>query len=366
MGRNVIFAVIACLALAACKIQIDVPTSGAVTTQSGANECASGTRCIVQVNDIFFNETFVAEPATGFEFIGWKRKDRSLCYGSSDPCSLETSGFPGNEDLMAILEDPEETFYLAPAFQSTGFTSLMIGHSFFRPFADGMPDHAERAGIANHEQTVVFSGGATGAPEALWENSSKGATIRARLDEGDVELFIMTYHPDYPGLRGYRLWIDYALQRNPNVRIAVALPWNTYPSSITTETDESSWVMGLEDGFHRGLTQLRREFPETEIFGIPYGQSAWELRKLFDAGELSDVEVLQSATRPAIYRDNLGHAREILVETGRLVWLRAIYGVDLARYDYEPPYVTDLKSLAQRIMDDYEANYDSRFDAPYL
>lgn len=366
MRVRTLWAVAALLALAGCKVQIDVPSSGTVATVSEAIDCAAGASCTVEVNDIYFDETFIAEPASGFEFVGWKRKDRSLCGNNSDPCRLQTSGFEGNDDLTAILEDPDEIFYLAPEFRSTGFTSLFIGHSFFRPFADGMPDHAARAGIAHHEQTVVFSGGATGAPEALWENPSKGDTIRARLDEGDIELFVMTYHPEYPTLRGYRLWIDYALQSNPNARFVVALPWNPYPSSITTQTDETTWVAHLESQLHAGIRQLRREHPDNEIFVIPYGQSAWELRKLFDADQLPEVEVLQSSTRPAIYRDNLGHPREILVELGRLVWLRAIYGIDLETYDYTPPYTTDLKALADRIMDDYESNYDSKYDAPYL
>ena len=99
-----------------------------------------------------------------------------------------------------------------------GFNSLVIGHSFFKPFADGMTDYITAAGIAGHTQTVVFSGGATGAPLALWENATKGPQIRAILDGGDVELFGMTYHPDYPTSEGYENWIDYALAKNPTTR----------------------------------------------------------------------------------------------------------------------------------------------------
>ena len=354
-----------CTLLSACKIQIEVPSSGAISTESGAISCPASSRCVVDVSDIYFNEVFHADAASGFEFLGWHPRHRSLCSGSAAPCPLSTQSFADNDGLMALLEDPDEVFYLDPVFQSTGFNALMIGHSFFRPFAVGMSAHAERAGIDAHEQTVVFSGGATGAPEALWENASKGDMIRAALDEGDVDLFAMTYHPDYPTLRGYQLWIDYALQNNPGVRIAIALPWTPYPASITTAVDESTWVSGLEGQFHAGIRQLRREYPDTEIFSIPYGQSAWELRKLFDAGQLPDVEVLQSRDRPAIYRDDLGHAREILVELGQLVWLRSIYGVDLDTYDYEPPYQADLKALAQRITDDYTTQYEAVYDAPY-
>ena len=52
---------------------------------------------------------------------------------------------------------------------------------------------------------------ASGTPEALWNNASKKLTITNVLDTGNVELFGMTYHPDYPGTAGYVNWITYAL-----------------------------------------------------------------------------------------------------------------------------------------------------------
>ena len=57
-------------------------------------------------------------------------------------------------------------------------------------------------------------------------------------------------------------------------------------------------------------------------------------------------------TDPAQIERIASHVRAILVELGRLVWLRAIYGVDLATYAYDPGYTTDLKALADAILDD--------------
>ena len=105
----------------------------------------------------------------------------------------------------------------------TGYNSLFIGHSFFVPFANGMPFYTAQAGIVGHTQTVVFSGGASGAPQALWEDASHAAEIKAVLDGGDVELFAMTYAGEYPTMEGYINWINYALDKNPNTRIAVAM-----------------------------------------------------------------------------------------------------------------------------------------------
>ncbi|NND67317.1 MAG: hypothetical protein HKN19_07010, partial [Halioglobus sp.] len=105
--------------------------------------------------------------------------------------------------ISALLLVALSAHKVAADVPDPGFTSLFIGHSFFRPFAQGMPDYSAAAGITGHTQTIVFSGGASGAPEALWNNASKRAQIQGELDGGDIELFAMTYHPTYPGTIGY-------------------------------------------------------------------------------------------------------------------------------------------------------------------
>lgn len=243
------------------------------------------------------------------------------------------------------------------AHAQTGYNSLFIGHSFFRPFAEGMPFHTAQAGIVGHTQSVVFAGGAGGAPQALWENATKRAEIQAILDGGDVELFGMTYHPDHPTSEGYENWIDYALAQNPNTRFVLALPWATHPGSTSAAAYASTWHAGHATAWHDLLDDLRLLYPGVEIDCIPYGQSALELRFLFEAGDLDDVDFLVSGSGDAIYSDSFGHADDILVDLGRLVWLNAIYGVDLNAYAYDPGYIADLRGIAQSIMDDHDATY---------
>ena len=325
-------------------------------------DCAAASQCSIDVSDIFFDETFTAQPADGFEFVGWRRQHRGLCGGRQEPCQLVSGDAEGNPILMAFLESPEEVFTLEPEFRSEGFNSLFIGHSFFRPFAEGMPFHTEQTGITAHSQHIVFSGGASGAPQALWERESKRVQIQDILDAGNVELFAMTYHPDYPTTEGYENWIEYALERNPGVRIAIALPWLTQPSDFDDATYEAVWTAFRTGEFQTGINFLRRKYPDTEIFSIPYGQAAIELRHLFTAGELDDVEAMRIRNGDGIFRDPLGHADDILVELGRLVWISAIYGIDLTTYAYEPPYQADLKSIAAKIL----AEQDPAFKAPYF
>lgn len=242
-----------------------------------------------------------------------------------------------------------------------GFNSLFIGHSFFKPFADGMPNYTGAAGIPGHSQSVVFSGGATGAPLALWNNASKSAQIKAYLDSGDVELFAMTYHPTYPTTEGYENWINYALAQNPNTRFALALPWGTNPGSTAAATYANGWSAAHASGWHDLVDDIRALFPGVDIYCIPYGQSSGELYLLYDASNLPDVQSLVGAAANSVYSDAFGHPGHILRDLGRLVWLNAIYDVDLATYSFGPSYTTDLYTLAQTIM----AGHDPAYDAAY-
>ncbi len=353
--------VLTCLTLAACKLEISVPSSGSVTTNSGAIDCAAGATCTVDVVDIYFDETFVAEPAQGFVFEGWKRKDRGFCGGDDTPCHLYTSDFEGVGPLMAFLENPDEVFYLEPVFRSTGFNLLGIGHSFFRPFMDGLPNLASQAGIPNHAQTKFTAGGANGAPQAWWENPSRRAAIQAVLDTGNVELFGMTYEPTYPTTEGYENWIDYALSKNPDTRFFIALPWLDRPQNYDAQTYANAWLGFHSTAWHAFIDTLRGLYPGVEIYCIPYGQSALELRNLFAAGSLPDVSSLIGSTSQGIFTDSKGHAGAILRDLGRLVWLNAIYGVDVEDDSLDPGYIVDLQGIARQIMDAHDPAYNATY-----
>jgi len=345
--------------LAACKVEIDVPTSGSVTTNSGNINCAAGQTCSVDVVDVFFNETFVAQPATDFVFTGWKQKARGLCLGSLAPCNIDSSPAAGNAPLTALLNNPSEIFYLEPSFQSTGFKTLVTGNSFVNSIGWGIPDHAATAGIANHDHNQVTAGGANGAPEALWNNATKGPQIRGILDDGDVDLFIMTSLP--ATMEGYRLWIDYLLAQNPDTRVGIVVPWIPYPQTQTSVEYEANFNSYLA-GVHEDIDTLRSEYPGLEIFSVPYGAAAVELRALLDANNLPDVTGMRSGNGTGIFvNDNLGHADPILRDLCRLVLARGLYGIDLNNFAHSTGYITDLKAIAQSIAD----AHDPAYDAPY-
>lgn len=103
--------------LSGCRIVSTVPIGGKITYRGGMDYCLSGKTCVTEVNDLFFDEAFVAVPDDGYAFMGWVRKHRSLCGESDQPCRLFTSEFEGNPSLEAILESDDE-FYLEPVFKA--------------------------------------------------------------------------------------------------------------------------------------------------------------------------------------------------------------------------------------------------------
>ena len=241
-----------------------------------------------------------------------------------------------------------------------GNNVLFIGHSFFRPVADGIDEHADRSGIIGHTQQIVFSGGATGSPQGLWENASKKAEIQAILDSGNINLLGMTYHPDFPDVDGYSNWTVYALQQNPKTKFFIALPWLTEPASLDSATYASTWVNRHPSATHRHIDTLRAIHSNNEFYCIPYGEGAGELYKLYEEGNLTDVQSLvRQGGNAGIFSDTFGHPDNILIDLSQLIWLKAIYKVDLGSYNYNHSYVIDLKMIATDIIARHESNYNA-------
>lgn len=358
-ARRLVATLSAALLVAACSHPIEIVGHGDVVSESGDRDCtyvdhaAAAVSCGENLVIGEYDETYTAVPADGWHFHRWV----NYCTGSvSGTCSFD---IPADVVRQAYGETVPPLVAIFRPDVVTGFDSLFIGHSFFRPFADGMELHGPDAGFVDHTQEVVMAGGANGAPEALWNDPTKRAQIQAVLDTGRVDLFGMTYHPDYPSLTGYRSWLDYALARNPDTRFFIAMPWLPNPGTMDPSTYSSIWHAAHDAISHGAIDALRAEYPGVDIYDIPYGQAAVELYELYGAGLLPDVEALVSGSGDGIFRDGFGHADDILEELGRLVWLRAIYGVRLADYDYDPGYATDLKSIADSIMDEHDPLYDA-------
>ena len=211
-----------------------------------------------------------------------------------------------------------------------GYNTLYIGHSFGKPFADRLTDFAENSEIDGHSQDVTGRGGSEGSPQALWNNEETKLEIQGILDSGDIDLLIMICcSKDLIETRsdsGITNWIDYALSKNSNTKFALALPWLTSPQGKYANAAEyaNRWHGLHEKIWHPLIDELKKRYPETEIFCIPHGRAAIELRSQFEAGTLDDVDAMISNDGNAIFRDSLGHADRILLETPIAVCISVI------------------------------------------
>ncbi len=112
---RVVSVALAALALSACKIEIEMPEKGG-TVRSENYVAEAGETVVIDVTDTSFDQTFVVEPAPGYEFVGWRRAKNHFCGNSTAPCSLATTqGF--EEGLTAAILASDRVFFIAPQFQ---------------------------------------------------------------------------------------------------------------------------------------------------------------------------------------------------------------------------------------------------------
>lgn len=251
---------------------------------------------------------------------------------------------------------------------SKGYNMLLIGNSFFKPYANNLDKLALDAEISNHTSTVVFRGGDNGRPINFWNDSTSDEhiLIKSVLDQGNIDFLGMTagHLPDNP-TDGFREWIDYALQKNPNITIFLSIPPIDYPTDWNQLAQDNGFdsVQELYDYFvneiiHNTLVDaLRAEFSSTNIFTIPTGWATINLAQMQQDGLLMDEISLVGSYATSIFTDSKGHQGQINIETGTLLWLNSIYNIDLSTNSYDTGFNTDLHEIAKQIMDNHDADY---------
>ena len=77
--------------------------------------------------------------------------------------------------------------------QTQGYNMLLIGHSFFRPYAENLDNLATEANLYKHNSTIVFRGGENGRPINFWNDSTseEHQLIKSTFDQGNIEVFGM-------------------------------------------------------------------------------------------------------------------------------------------------------------------------------
>ena len=265
----------------------------------------------------------------------------------------------------------------SPATQSNedvipyGYKMLLMGNSFFRPYAEKLDDMVSYTEIENHDATIVMRGGENGNPYNFWNDSdtNQHQQIKSALDQGNIELFGMTSGASEDLdtsdiLSGHRNWIQYAVDRNPNISIFIAIPAINYPA----DWDERAQEFGLDtvdelyDYFENSvhsiiIDQLRIEFPSTTIFTIPTGRVTQKITEMYNDNSLLDDIDFFGTQSSAIFRDALGHQGDIALEGGGMVWLNSIYQINLEDFNYDTGFNTNLHQIAIDVMNNHPSSY---------
>ena len=274
----------------------------------------------------------------------------------------------------------------SPATQSNenvipdGYKMLLMGNSFFRPYAETFDDMVSYTEIENHDATTVFRGGENGNPYNFWNDSdtNQHQQIKSVLDQGNIELFGMTSGAsndlDTPDiLSGIRNWIQYAVDRNPNISIFLATPtfdfpngdsnsarpdWNTFASDNGFDSIQEFYDYYINEMVHKEIVnELRKEFPSTKIFTIPTGWAAKNLAQMNLDNELLDDITMFGPKSTSIFTDEKGHQGQIVIEAGSMIWLSSIYQINLEDFDYDTGFNTDLHQIAIDVMKNHPSSY---------
>ena len=262
--------------------------------------------------------------------------------------------------------------------ESTGYNMLLIGNSFFKPYADHLNNLAFEANLIEHSSVIVKRGGELGRPINLWNdsNTEEHQLIKSTLDQGNIEVFGMTSGYDIDSenpTEGHSAWIQYALQNNPNIIIFIAIgsfdfpngdsnstrpDWDTFASDNGFNSIQEFYDYYINEMIHKEIVdELRLEFPSTKIFTIPTGWATKNLAQMNLDNELLDDISMVGPKSSSIFTDEKGHQGQIVIETGTMIWLNSIYNVDLSSFNYDTGFTTDLHAIAQDIIDSHDSNY---------
>ena len=257
-----------------------------------------------------------------------------------------------------------------------GSNMLLIGNSFFRPYAEKLDEMAIDANFLDHKSTIVIRGGENGRAINFWNDSSSEEhnLIKSKLDQGDIDFFGMTSgHDSSNRIEGFKAWIEYALEKNPNVTIFISLApfdfpngdpngtrpdWGTFAENYGYSSIQEMYDAWQNEILHKEIVdKLRIEFPSTKIFTIPTGWATLNLYQMKIDELLLDEISMFGPRATSIFTDEKGHQGDIVRETGGLVWLNSIYGVHLRTNDFDTGFNTDLHTIAENIMDLHDQNY---------
>ncbi len=237
-----------------------------------------------------------------------------------------------------------------------GLTVLYAGHSFGMPFAQNLTKIAEFSGIEGHNQRIVFRGGENGTPQAMWDNPTVKNEIKKNLNDGNVDVVILICcSKELIESRGQSDQaiveiIEFALSKNKETRFGLAMPWIDFPNNYKDVNDHRSLTDMGYLAYKEFAKNLSKQFNGLEIFTFYHGAAVYELREMFENGSLQDIQGLIGPKRTSIFTDEKGHAGDIARDAGSLIWLKAIYDINLMDIPKIERYELDIREIATRVL----------------
>ena len=281
------------------------------------------------------------------------------CGGDIEETSVEdtvtteleiTSTTSAIQTTSTTIDDPKDI---------AGLTVLYAGHSFGRPFAENLTKTAKFAGMKDHEQRIVFRGGENGAPQAMWEDPTAKNEIKNALNDGNVDIVILIccsqelLESNGQSDKAIVEIMEYALSKNPNTKFGLSMPWADYPENYIDANEHRLQTDAAYPRYQQFAKSLSNLFPDVDIFTFYHGAAIYELRDLFEKGMLQDVDNLIGPERNSIFTDKKGHAGLLAKDTGSLIWLNAIYGINPMDIPKIEKYKLDIREVAAKVQRKY-------------
>ncbi|MDA9607330.1 hypothetical protein N9S32_01320 [Candidatus Actinomarina] len=240
-----------------------------------------------------------------------------------------------------------------------GLTVLYMGHSFGRPFAENLTQLTEFSGIKGHNQRIVTRGGEKGAPQAMWEDKTAKNEIKSNLNDGSVDVVILIccsqelYESNGQSDQSIVEIMEYALSKNPNTRFGLSMPWADFPNDYNDASEHRLSIDAAYPRYQQFAKILTGLFKDVDIFTFYHGAAIYELRDLFEKDMLQDIENLIGPRRNSIFNDEKGHAGLLAIDTGTLIWINAIYGVNPMDIPKIEKYQLDIREVAAKVLNLY-------------
>lgn len=235
--------------------------------------------------------------------------------------------------------------YTLPAASEKGLKCLFYGHNFFTPLAEAIGPVAKKAGISDHESTIIFprviseSAPGAGMPEAVSD----------ALDTGAFDLLGLTFfQSEKSQLKHYKEWFDYALARNPKAQLLIHLPASSDAARRDLDRLNATGDAIRAKFFATVVVPMREAYPGKKIHFWYSGRVDSEMRRRFEAGELPKVHELVG--KLGIFSVPGGYPGPFLSDLQGLILYSILYDVELPKKMTGQDGKIDLNALAAEMI----------------